>query len=344
MHRCRRQDGWKVHALVLLLGLSLSMDRRPAEARTFGGRGGGGLAGAPHGSAVHTGFGSGLHGGFGHQVHPGVARHGGHHPFPAPFFGPHRFHDRSFILFNFGGLAYPFYPSYPIYPYYPPYPTYPVPYDPGYSGAYYPSPYPLPVGAPTQTAPGDVLVYTAPPEPPPISPRQPMAPVPENLPPPQPLDDGSLHFEVSPPEAKIFLDDRYIGEARELANIAEITAAAGRHLLEIRVEAERTFTEVAVAPRKVTPVRWAPASRAADPASAKPGTGRLRLEVAPPGTAIYLDGSFATIAGSSQPVSFSLPSGRHRVQMVMPGHKGYAADVTVPQGGEAVVAVQLARE
>jgi len=30
--------------------------------------------------------------------------------------------------------------------------------------------------------------------------------------------------------------------------------------------------------------------------------------------------------------------------MVMPGFRGYAADVTVPQGGEAVVAVQLARE
>src|SRR3990172_9868496 len=118
-----------------------------------------------------------------------------------------------------------------------------------------------------------------------------MAPTPQATRPSEPRDDGSLHFEVSPPEAKIFLDDRYIGEARELANIAEITASAGRHLLEIRVGAERTFTEVVVAPRKVTPVRWAPAAAVADPVAMKPESGRLRLEVAPPGTAIYLDGS-----------------------------------------------------
>ncbi len=342
MNRHRRQDGWKVHALVLLVGFSVLTYLSPAQARTVGGRAGGGSAGAPRGGVVGSRFGGGIQGGFSHPVHRGAARAGFFHPVRSPFIGPHRFHNRSLILFNFSGFAYPSYPYYPIYPYYPPYPTYPMPYDPGYSGANYP--YPAPVEAYTQTAPDVVQVYTAPPEPTPISPRQLMAPTPQSPPPSEPRDDGSLHFEVNPPEAKIFLDDRYIGEARELANIAEITASAGRHLLEIRVGAERTFTEVVVAPHKVTPVRWSPTAPVADPVAVEPESGRLRLEVAPPGTAIYLDGSFATIAESSQPVSLRLPPGRHRVQMVMPGFKGHTADVTVPQGGEAVVAVQLARE
>jgi hypothetical protein len=283
-----------------------------------------------------------MHGGFSHGVHGGVARPGFHQPFRNPFVGPHRFHNRSLILFNFGGFAYPFYPYYPIYPYYPPYPPYPMPYDPGYSGAGYP--YPEPVEPYPQTALDVVQVYTAPPVPSPVPPQQPVAQALETPSPPPPLEDGSLHFEVSPPEARIFVDDRYLGEAHELANLAEVTTPAGRHLLEVRVGAERTFTEVVVAPHKVTPVRWAPATPPVDPADLKPGNGWLSLKVGPPGVAIYLDGAFATVAGALHPVSLRLPPGQHRIQMVMPGYKGYAANVTVPEGGEAIVAVQLARE
>jgi len=171
-----------------------------------------------------------------------------------------------------------------------------------------------------------------------------VAPTPETSSPPLPLDDGSLHFEVSPGDAKIFIDDRYIGEAHELATIAEITAPAGRHLLEIRVGTERTFTQVAVSPHRVTPVRLSLAAPTGTGGPLKPKNGWLRVQVTPPGAAIYLNGAFATIAEGAQPVSLHLSPGRHRVQVVMPAYKGYTADVDVPEAGEAVVAVQLALE
>jgi hypothetical protein len=153
-----------------------------------------------------------------------------------------------------------------------------------------------------------------------------------------------LHFEVSPPEAKVFLDDRYLGEAHELRNIAEITASAGRHLLEIRMDTERTFTEVVIFPRKVTPVRWALAPSPVPPDAMMAEGGRLRVQVAPLGAAIYVDGVFSTVADLADPPSLSLSRGHHRVQVVLPGYKAYSTDVTVPESGEVVVGVQLARE
>jgi hypothetical protein len=243
--------------------------------------------------------------------------------------------------------VYPPYYSYPLYyspiPYYPAYPAFSTPDDPDYYAANVPYPYPDPAGAYPQPVQNNVQVYTAPAEQlPPLS-RQP-APTLEHLSPPLPLDDGSLHFEVSPPEAKLFLNDRFLGEAHELKQIAEITAPAGRHLLEIRIDTERTFTEVVVSPHKVTPVRWALASPPVPPDAMMAEGGRLRVQVAPPGASVYIDGVFSTVADLAHPPSLSVSPGHHRVQVLMPGYKVYSTDVIVPESGEAVVEVQLARE
>lgn len=340
MHPRGGQDHWKAHALFLLLSLSIAAYLSPAEARSIGGRVGGGHVGGLRGGAVHTRLG----GGFGHQLHHGIAGPAVLTPLRTPFVGLHRFNNRSFVFFNLGGFGYPSYFYYPHYPYYPPPQAYLMPYDPGSYGVDYQYPYADPFGASLQPAPNDVLVYTAPPEPPAAQRPQPAVPTPDTLSPPLPLDDGSLHFEVSPAEAKIFIDDRYLGKAHELANVAEITASAGRHLLEFRLGTERTFTEVVVSPHRITPVRLALDVPIEASATLSSESGQLRLQVAPSGAAIYLDGAFVRAAGSTQPLSLRLPAGQHRVQIVMPGYKGYASDITVPDGGEAVVTVQLARE
>ncbi len=321
---------------------------RFAGGRHGGARTGGMAAQSPHMTssalAFHPGFGVGSHGGFSRQFHPGVARAAIRPSFRAPSHSFHRFHRRSFFFFNPGGFVYPPYYYYPPAAYYPPYPPYPTPYDPGYAGVDASYPYPDPAAAYPQMDQGNVQVYTAPPEPTPAPPRQPLAPAQENPTLPLPPDDGSLHYEVSPGEAKIFLDDRYVGEARELKNIAEITAPAGRHLLEIRLGRDRTFMEVRVSPRKVTPVRLALASPTVAPEASMPEQGRLHLQVAPPGAAIYLDGTFSTVADPAYPHSLNLRPGAHQIQVVMPGYTEYSDTVTVPVGGEAVVSVQLSRE
>ena len=344
MYHRRRHGSCKAHALFLLLSLSVAAYLSPAEARSSGDRVDGGHVGGLRGGAVQARFGGAFHGGFGHQALGGVSRPEVFHPFRSSFSGFHRFNHPSFVFFNLGGFGYPPSSYYPPYPYYPPPPAYPIRYDPGYYGVDYQYPYADPFGTYPQSTPNDVLVYTAPPMPPPTQKPQPAAPTPDHLSPPLPLDDGSLHFEVSPAEAKIFIDDRYLGNARELANVAEITASAGQHLLEFRQGTERTFTEVIVSPHRITRVRLALDVPTEASAPLNSEGGRLRLQVAPPGAAIYLDGAFVRAAESAQPLSLRLPPGRHRVQIVMPGYKGYAADVTVPDGGEAVVAVQLARE
>jgi hypothetical protein len=245
---------------------------------------------------------------------------------------------------NFSGFVYPSYPYYPVYPYYGAYPAYSMPYGPGYSTGEDAALYSEPVAVSPRRPADNVLVFTAPPEPPPVPSPQASVSIPERSPPPLPVGDGSLHFEVSPGDARIFLDDRYLGEAHELRNIAEITATAGRHLLEIRVGRDRTFTEVVVAPHQVTPVQWTLDVSAAPAVSRTPETGRLRIRVSPPGAAIYLNGVFATVAQSGHSTSLDLSPGRHHVEVVMPGYRRYAAHVTVPGAGEAIVAAQLARE
>lgn len=334
---------------LLALPASAAGGARFGGGRHGGAHGGGvhhGRSGArPSSPVLHSGFGGGPRGGMGHHGHQGFGRSGGRHSFRSQSHGHHRFHRSSSFIFDLGGFAYPpYYPYYyPPIPYYPTYPGYPIPYDPGYSAVNIPYSYSDPVGAYSQASQGNVQVYTAPPEPPPAPPPLP-SPAPQLSSPSPPLEDGSLRFEVSPAEAKLFLDNRYLGEARELGNIAEITASAGRHLLEIRLDAERTFTEVVVSPRKVTPVRWnlAPSPEATD--TPRSESGWLRVQVAPHGAAIYLDGIFSTVADLADPPTLPVSPGHHRVQVVMPGYKAYSTDVAVQESGEAVLAVQLARE
>ena len=99
-----------------------------------------------------------------------------------------------------------------------------------------------------------------------------------------------------------------------------------------------------VSPRKVTPVRWALTPSPVAPGALGPEGGRLRVQVAPLGAAIYVDGAFSAVAELAHPPSLSLSPGRHQVQVVLPGYKAYSTDVIVSESGEAVVEVQLARE
>jgi hypothetical protein len=229
------------------------------------------------GSSRRSGFVSGFRGGSGHRSRHVFGRSTPRHQFKTRPFGFQRFHRGSRAILNLGGFVYPPYyyydPYYPPFPYYPSYPSAPIPYDPGYPAVDVPYPYPDPVATYERPIRDNVQVYTAPPDPAPASPHQPWPTPGPPAPPPQ-LDDGSLHFEINPPEAKVFLDERYLGEAHELRDIAEITAPAGRHLLEIRTDMERTFTEVVVTPRKVTQIYWPPAATAAVPAGLSREDGR----------------------------------------------------------------------
>jgi len=344
----------RIVAIVFALGASVFTDSAIHCADAAGGRSGGGGRGGMRAGGIRSGGHLGGHRGHAMSVGAAGGWRGsrGHrsHSFRAPFARSHKFRHRSTAFVNVTGLVSPFYsyypyhyPPYPSYgydPYYSPYPAYSAPYDSGYSSSAYPVAYPQSAGTYAYGASDNVQVYVAPPEPPP----PPTAPMPERSSPQQPPGDGSVNLQVSPPEAKVVLDGRYIGEAHEVARIAEIPVAAGRHLLEIRVGAERTFMDVVVSPGRTTPVRLTLDASGDTPATLHPEDGVLRLQASPGGAAIYVNGAFAGIAAATEALALHLPSGRHRVQIVLPGYKGYDGTVAVPERGPAILAVQLAPE
>jgi hypothetical protein len=237
---------------------------------------------------------------------------------------------------------YPPYPPYGYDPYYSPYPAEPSPYVVGSPGPAYPVAYPQPAATYRHDAADNVQVYVAPPDPPP--PPQPTAPIPDRPQPHQPPGDGALNVQVSPHDARITLDGQYIGEAGEVARIAEIPVALGRHLLDIRVGAERTFMDVVVWPGRTTPVRLALDAPGAIPAAQVAEQGVLRVQASPTGAAVYVNGAFSGVTVTAEPLSLPLPTGRHRVQIVLPGYKGYDGNVTIPERGPAILAVRLTPE
>lgn len=351
-HQCRR--GLRFLAVLFALGASAFCDSALDYADAAGGRSGGGgrggmraggiasggHLGGPRRHGISIGAAGGWHGSRGHRSHS----------FRTPFARSHKFRHRSTAFVNVTGLVYPYYSYYP-YSYYPPYgydpyyspnQAYSWPYAAAYPGPDYPVEYPQPAGAYAYAATDNVQVYVAPPEPTP--PPHPTAPMPDRPLPQEPPGDGSVNLQVSPPEARISLDGQFIGEAHEVARIAEIPVAAGRHLLEIRVGAERTFMNVVVSPGRTTPVRLALDAPGVTPAALNPEDGVLRVQVSPTGAAIYVNGIFAGIAAPAEALALRLPSGRHRVQIVLPGYKGYDGKVTVPERGPAILAVRLTPE
>lgn len=97
--------------------------------------------------------------------------------------------------------------------------------------------------------PAGVTYATTPPPPTPVAPP----PSPESAPPPAPIPlrgTGSVRFDVTPPETEIYLDDRYLGRADEIGVVPRI--GAGRHLVELRTPAQRTFIGTQVEPGHTT--------------------------------------------------------------------------------------------
>ncbi|MEM8962818.1 MAG: hypothetical protein AAGD38_15140, partial [Acidobacteriota bacterium] len=58
-------------------------------------------------------------------------------------------------------------------------------------------------------------------------------PVMAPLPPPDPAIDGAASFHIVPSDSKVYLDDRLLGTASELASKGRLPLDAGVHVLEI---------------------------------------------------------------------------------------------------------------
>jgi hypothetical protein len=143
-------------------------------------------------------------------VRGGTFNHGGWNVAPLHYFHPYYAFHPHFSL-GFGLWAgYPVTWAYPYY--YPPYPSYYYPYTyphgpegPGYS-----------VAPPVDVTPGT-------------------APEATNL--------GGLSFEITPPDAQVFVDGKYVGTAGQFtATTQPLGVPSGRHHVEIRSVGYQTMS------------------------------------------------------------------------------------------------------
>jgi len=83
--------------------------------------------------------------------------------------------------------------------------------------------------------------------------------------------------------------------------------------------------------------------RQAAPAPRPPGGAALDLRVTPANAAIYVDGK---LVGTGEELNrlergLSVPAGKHRIEVVAPGHASKSIDVEVPEGQRQQVVVEL---
>lgn len=157
----------------------------------------------------------------------------------SPFYRPYyRFRPRF-------SLGFGLWVGYPVaYPYYYPYAAYPYPY------VIYPYPYPYPPSAYPYPYPSYPYPYPSPGYP--STPYPPATP--GAAPPPAPAT-GGVSFEVTPPEAGVYVDGQYVGMVGSFTPTSEPLALfPGRHHVEIREPGYRTLAfDVDIAAGQVIP-------------------------------------------------------------------------------------------
>ena len=182
---------------------------------------------------------------------------------PVRFYRPYyTFRPRVSIGFGLWGgypISYPYYygyynPYYAPYAYVPEYPpygyAYPAPAYPAYPPQAYPSAgYPSP-GYPASTYPPS----SYPPAGYPSSPGSIGVQGPN-----QQASTGGLSFEITPSDAQVFVDGRYVGTAGQFTPTSQpLGLTPGRHHVEIRAQGYRTMDlDVDIVPGQVIPYQGA---------------------------------------------------------------------------------------
>lgn len=62
------------------------------------------------------------------------------------------------------------------------------------------------------------------------------------------VNDSRLHIDITPAEAEIWVDGRYLGLARDFSGPAILYMAPGRHEVEVKLHGQISTTQVTVAP------------------------------------------------------------------------------------------------
>ena len=69
------------------------------------------------------------------------------------------------------------------------------------------------------------------------------------------VNDSQLHIDITPAEAEIWVDGRYVGLARDFSGPAILYVAPGSHVVEVKLHGQISTTQVTVAPGATSVVK-----------------------------------------------------------------------------------------
>jgi PEGA domain len=179
---------------------------------------------------------------------------------------------------------------------------------------------------------------------------------------------GSLRLIVEPEKTKVYVDSYYAGVADDFDGIFQrLHLSTGRHEITLKLDGYRSqrfrvyvpvdhtiklhydmvrgqgeqpdevVGEPDVAARPVGYARLGEEEGGPVPGDA----GRLRVDVRPPDSSIYVDGVFRGTARDLD--GMPLPPGRHHIEIVRPGYRTLEQDVEIRSGEPTEVRADLER-
>jgi hypothetical protein len=183
--------------------------------------------------------------------------------------------------------------------------------------------------------------------------------------------DSSLHLQVTPREAEVYVDGYYAGIVDNFDGVWQrLRVEPGAHEIVIYRDGYRSHTQKAylaidrtfkirtalerlapgeiAEPRPVPPAPQASATAIQPPGplpEARPGersgnTGQLSLRLEPPDAEITIDGQPWSTSGQEMTV-IDVSEGRHVVQVRKAGYIGYLTEVEVRAGETTTINVTL---
>lgn len=177
---------------------------------------------------------------------------------------------------------------------------------------------------------------------------------------------GSVRLIVEPLDARVFVDGRYAGVVDDFDGLFQrLDLAPGSHEIRLEREGYRTHRfevyvqegttlklrhemvegegaseeRVGAAAAPGASDRTAPGPAGAAERPQAPAPAIVRLDVRPDDATVYLDGAFA---GSARELrEMRLPPGRHRLELVRPGHRTLERELDLAPGDERRLELSL---
>jgi hypothetical protein len=134
----------------------------------------------------------------------------------------------------------------------------------------------------------------------------------------------------------VWVDGQYVGYLKELKGSKKVMLMPGEHVITVRQNGYRDFTERLVVQPGETQV--VPVAMAKAPMGILPDvTSTVKISVNPSRAAVFLDGLFVGHVAEFQGAGRGLviAPGVHKIKIALPGYKTFETDIN-PQGDQKV--------